>query len=424
MPSFKLVYLVLDGAADSLNDNPTSLEAAYKPYLDEIVKRSKCGLMFTIGRGYPPESDAAVLSILGYNPEFYYTGRGPLEALGVGVTIKEGYEVVFRGNFATIDVNTWDIIDRRVGRSLKSSEARELAKSIDNMPLLDTGYARVYHTIGHRLVVVIGDKSHKLAADVDNTDPAYVRRGLLSVAVKTPSMKVRKCVPLKNTAEAKRACELVNEFTKKAIEILSTHPLNEYRRKHNMLEANAVLLRDAGDKMPRLPSISEKYGVPFTIIAEMPVEKGIGRAAGMNVFELSFTENTSVEEKYEEMARATINVLERGEAVYVHIKGPDEPGHDKDFKKKVKSIETIDRVFVKKVLEYCGTKCFWIITSDHATPYSIGAHTDDPVPVAISGPGISSDGINRFTEKNCKRGSLGVIEHGWLLLDKFFRMVM
>ena len=139
---YRLLFLVLDGVADSLLDPVTTLEKASKPGLDKIARDGICGVMYVLGRGIAPESDEAVISLFGYNPHEVYTGRGPIEAVGVGLSIREGYEIAFRANFATIDPLTKKIIDRRVGRSLSGEEARELAKSLDNMDLgIYDGYA-------------------------------------------------------------------------------------------------------------------------------------------------------------------------------------------------------------------------------------------------------------------------------------------
>jgi 2,3-bisphosphoglycerate-independent phosphoglycerate mutase len=228
----KLIFLVLDGAADSISQHePTALEAAEKPALDSLAKHAICGLQYPVAPGVAPESDVAVLSLLGYEPEKYYTGRGPLEALGAGLTIREGHEVAFRGNFATIDEATRRIIDRRVGRSLSTQEARELAKALDGMRLGDDGYARVRATVGHRVAVIIGSESKRLSDEVDNIDPAYVRRGLVSVAVPNPDMRLRKCRPLRDTPEARETCRLVDEFVERSIEVLSRHPVNIEREK-------------------------------------------------------------------------------------------------------------------------------------------------------------------------------------------------
>ncbi len=418
----KLVFLVLDGAADSITQHePTALESAEKPALDSLARRAVCGLQYPIAPGVAPESDAAVMSLLGYEPDRYYTGRGPLEALGAGLTLREGYEVAFRGNFATIDEETRRIIDRRVGRSLSTEEARRLAEALDGMELMGgDGYARVRATVGHRVAVIIGSRSGGVSDQVDNIDPAYVRKGLVSVAVPNPDMRLRRCRPLVDTPEARKTCRLVDEFVEKSIEVLSTHPVNIERAKKGMLKANVVLLRDAGGRLPRLPSISSLYGKSFGAVVEMPVEKGIAKAAQLRIYEVEPPQG-NLERELPERLDAALKALEENDVVYVHLKGPDEPGHDGDFERKKRAIELIDRYFVSPLLDRVDTeKVAILVTSDHATPWPLKAHSGDPVPFMVSWEGFDG-GPGRFTERACKTGV--VIEHGWQLLRYVFEKI-
>ncbi|MCD6562399.1 MAG: 2,3-bisphosphoglycerate-independent phosphoglycerate mutase [Thermoproteales archaeon] len=415
----KFIYLVLDGAADSLKDKVTSYEKANTPNLDKIAKMGKCGMMYTIGKGIAPESDAAVFSILGYDPHKSYTGRGPIEALGAGLEIKEGYEIAFRANFATVEDKSLKLLDRRVGRSLLSEEARELAKAIDNLDLEKyDGYARVVATIGHRAVVVIGSRSHKLSDNVGNTDPAYEKMGKISVAKKEYQKIISECKPLDDSIEAKVTAELVNIFTRKVIGILDEHEVNKKRAFEGKLKANAILMRDGGGSLPKVEKIYERFGLSFGAIAEMPVEIGIARLLGMDIERVPPpTENK--EKDYALRLDATFRVLEKMDAVYVHLKGPDEPGHDGNIDRKVKAIELIDKYYVKPLLEMVDLDDTAIlVTSDHATPPSLKAHSGDPVPVVLYVPGIEGDMVSKISEKECLKGSLGIIEHGWLLLPK------
>lgn len=419
----KLVYLVIDGAADSLSDPKTSLEEARTPALDRIASSSVCGLMYPVGKGVAPESDAAVMALLGYDPHVYYSGRGPLEALGADIELVEGREVAFRANFATIDESTLDILDRRVGRSLRSEEARELARALDGMELgAYGGYVRVKATIGHRAVVVVGSRSHRLSDDVDNTDPAYAKVGKISIARPAFGRRVAECRPLVDTPEARVTAELINIFTKNAIEILSRHKVNEERAARGLPKANAILLRDAGGSIPRVEPIASRFGLSFGAVVEMPVERGIAKLLGMEVAEVSEPTGDKAAD-YRARLKATLDLLRRVDAVYVHLKGPDEPGHDGLVKEKAEAIEAIDSLFVAQLLEEISLEeTAMIVTADHATPPRAKAHTDDPVPVLIHLPGVKPDGVSRFTERECSRGSLGVVEHGWMLLPKFIEL--
>ncbi len=419
----KLVYLVLDGAADKPFDGiPTPLQSARKEALDSLASNAICGTMWTIGRGVAPESDAAVLSLLGYDPERYYTGRGPLEALGAGVEFREEWEVAFRANFATINESTMEIIDRRVGRSLTSEEARELARALDGMRLLGHGYARVKATIGHRAVVVIGSEKYRLSSMVSNTDPAYERRGLVSVAVKSPSKRVKECRPLEDSLEARITCSLVNEFTRKSIEILSKHPVNIVREKAGKLKANIILLRDAGNRLPRVEPVAKRYNLgSAAAVVEMPVERGIAKVAGLRVYEVP-PPTKNLERDLPLRLEAALKALAENRLVYVHLKGPDEPGHDGDYEGKRKSIEAIDKYFVKPLIESIDRNSVAVlVTSDHATPWSARTHTDDPVPFMLSHPSLPK-GPGRFDETACsEKGE--VIEHGWELLGKVVEII-
>ncbi len=418
----KLLYVVLDGMADRLVDEVTTLELAHKPGLDYIAEKGVCGLMYPVGKGIAPESDAAVISLLGYDPFKCYTGRGPLEALGAGIIFRVGYEVAFRANFATVDPKTMRIIDRRVGRTLRSEEARELAKEIDGLRLSHGGYVRIKATVGHRAVVVLGSEFSKLSPLVENTDPAYGRKGLVSVAKERYEPFIKEVKPLVSDPEAKLTAELVNEFTRKVVEVLDRHPVNEDRRKRRDLPANIILLRDAGSELPKVEPLKKKHGLEFALIAEMPIELGIGRAFGAYVAEVSHTTGDP-ERDYGTRLDLALSMLRKYDVVYVHLKGPDEPGHDGDAELKKKKIEDIDEYFIRPLLRKLGSEVAVLVTADHATPPTVRAHTDDPVPVALMHENVKPDEVRKLTEKECAKGYLGTIEYGWELLPKVLKIL-
>jgi len=422
----KVILLILDGVADSVKYRPTSLEMAKTPGLDSLASKSIGGCFHPIDSETAPESDAAVFSILGYDPKSINVGRGLLEALGVGVGIREGFEVAFRANFATIDYKTRRIIDRRVGRSLSSSEAKELARSLDGMKLDHyDSYVRVFATIGHRGVVIVGSNERRLSANVSNTDPAYGRVGRVSIALDKFEPYVAKCAPLDDTEEAKVTCELVNEFTEKTIEVLENHPINVARAQKGLPKANVLLLRDAEDRYPDIQLISQLYGLSFGIVAEMPVEKGIGKLLGMKVAEVS-PPTGDAERDLKERLEATLSLLKTVDVVYVHLKGPDEPGHDGDKARKVKSIEAIDEFYIQPLCDSIDlSNTAVVVTADHATPPEFKAHTSDPVPLIVAYNGLKRfDGIARFTEVECcTKGSLAILPHGYVVLKKVFMLL-
>ncbi len=418
----KLLFLVLDGAADRMNGE-TPLEKAEAEGLKELAKHARCGLQYTVGRGIAPESDVAVLSILGYNPHEGYTGRGPLEALGVGVQLKEGEEVVFRGNFATVDPESLRLIDRRCGRDLSSEEAERLAETLNGSELNSPeGYFKVYPTAGYRNIVVFGSKLG-LSDRVSSTDPAYIQVDRISMAQRSYEAKVKECMPLDGTEEASRTARLVNAFTKEAVRMLDQHPVNLERARRGKLKANCIILRQAGGSLPKVKPINDLYGLRFGSITEMPIEKGIARLLGMKAAEC----RPIPEDPARDLAiklDAVDELLKSVDVIYVHLKGPDIPGHDGNFEKKVEAIETIDRFFVRKVLErHSLDELSFLVTSDHATPWRLKAHSDDPVPFMVASNRVKPDGIEKFCERECMKGSLGVLEHGWLLLPKVIRLL-
>ncbi|MEM1739262.1 MAG: alkaline phosphatase family protein, partial [Candidatus Methanomethylicaceae archaeon] len=387
-----LLYILLDGLGDrpikSLSDR-TPLEAAHHPNMDNLAKLGISGLVYTVGKGIAPESDIAVISMLGYDPFKTYTGRGPIEAFGAGIYMDDG-DLAVRCNFATIDDNM-NIIDRRCGRTLSNEEAKILAEAINNNLIFESHSAEFEfkNTIGHRGVLVIKSKEGPLSDNITNTDPAYIKLHGLGIATMNFSNKIEKCTPLDNSEEAKRSADLINEFTLKSHEILKNHPINLKRIKEGKPPANAILSRDAGSRIPKFQNIKEKYGRDFACIVEMPVERGIALLCGMDVVSFSTSNNQSFD--YIKKAELVNELIEAYGVVYVHIKGPDEPAHDGDCEKKIKSIELIDEYFFGN-LKLDLSNIVVVVSSDHATPCSLKSHSDDPVPIIISGGKIKNDG--------------------------------
>jgi len=407
--------VVVDGMGDlPLKElgNQTPLGAAATPNMDLLARKGKTGLMYTVGKGIAPESDVGVISILGYDPLKYSTGRGVLEAVGAGMRMKNG-DLALRCNFATLGLGR-EIIDRRAGRDLTSEEARALSRAVNKNLRLEAHPAsfEFKSTVGHRAVLVIKGRDKPLSSRISNTDPAYSRMEELGVAETKVEMVVKKCEPVDNSEEARVAAALVNEFVEKSHRVLEDHEVNKRRAAEGKLKANLILTRDAGHLLPNFFSINEKYSVRFACLADMPVERGISKLAGMHLVALP---PPSGDLKHDCLLRVRklLELLRSYDCFYVHIKGPDEPAHDGKFQLKTQMIATIDKHFFGELLPKINLRdCVVCVTADHSTPCRLRAHSDDPVPMLISGNGIEGDKVEKFSEKACKRGSLGVLERG------------
>lgn len=409
----KILYVVLDGLGDrpvpDLGDQ-TPLESAETPGLDSLATRGICGIVYPVGKGIAPESDIAVISILGYDPYKYYTGRGPLEAYAVGVDVRDG-DLAFRANFSTVG-DDWQIMDRRAGRNLTTEEATELSREInDGVKLTSAPATFVFkNTVEHRAVLVFHNEGRPLSGHVANTDPAYGREGMLGVALKEYEKRVQKCVPLEGATDpegARIAAELTNEFTEKSHAVLNKSEVNRKRVAEGKLPANVILNRDAGDRLPKFPSMNERYGMNFGCIVEMPVEKGIALLTGMHPIEIP-PSGDNLQQRYEMIVRKVLDKLPDFDGIYVHIKGPDVPGHDGDYHLKKDIIEKIDRFFIAPLLEEVDlAHTAIIVTADHSTPCLMKVHSDDPVPLLVSGGGLTADSVKVFSENECPKGDLG-----------------
>lgn len=417
----KLIYVVIDGMGDLPIEelgNKTPLDAAETPNMDFLAKTGKTGLMYTVGKGIAPESDVAVVSILGYDPFKYKVNRGPLEALGSSLIVKDG-DLALRCNFATLGHGS-TLIDRRVGRSLTTEETTELSKAINEKVKLESCPTNFEFksTIGHRGALVIRSKEKRLSGNISNTDPAYTRIKGIGVAEPEAEMILRKCKPMDKTEEAKISANLVNEFIKKSRAILEEHEVNKRRVAEGKLSANVILTRDAGHRLPKFFNINERYGLRFVCLADMPIEKGISKLAGMHMVDLP-PPSKSLEKDCILRVEKLLEELPSHDCFYIHIKGPDEPGHDGNFNLKTQLIATVDKHFLGNMLQKIKFEDYMIcVTADHSTPCKLKAHSDDPVPLLISGNKIQGDKVQKFSEKECKKGKLGVLLRGTELMPK------
>ena len=404
-----LLYVCLDGLGDDPLpefDGRTPLEAAATPNLDSLAARGRQGLVHTVGKGIAPESDIAVFAILGYDPREEHPGRGVLEAIGSGMSFADG-DLAHRVNFATAEGDR--IIDRRVGRDLPTDDARSLAAEVNEKLTLAAATFELRATVEHRGALVIRSSEGPLSANISNTDPAYAKQGSLGIALETFENRVARSEPLDDTSEGKLSADLTNEFVKESARILDASAINARRRRDGRLSANLVLTRDAGDHIPKLQPIRQRFGPEWGCFVEMPVERGIALLLGMG--EVNAPTPPDAAERYAAWAALAAEALDGYDALYVHIKGPDVPAHDGKAEDKRAIIEDIDRAFFGELLpEISPNRTLLAVTADHATSCARKAHTDDPVPLVVAGPGVSSDAVATFGERAAARGGLGTLQ--------------
>jgi len=406
-----MVYVLLDGVGDLPHpdlDGKTPLDAAITPTIDKLAKYGSIGEVISVGKGIAPESDIAVFNMLGYKfLHSDYVGRGVIEAIGIGIDFKDG-DLALRGNFSTLN-DEGVIVDRRAGRQIENEDSQEIAKEVENKIKFfqPNSSVVVAPTIGHRVTVRIRADEVFLSSEITNTDPAYARVEGMGVAKAVGDfMRIEKCLPLEETESSKITAELVNEFTDQSLKIMKESSVNHRREQSNKKKLSCILLRDAGNKYPNVIPINEKYSMNFSCIVDMPVELGISKVLKMQAFEAGGLTD------YEEKAQVAAKAMETQNAIYVHLKGPDEFGHDGDAIGKMKNIEEIDKRFFKILLENIDSKKVAIVISaDHSTPCINKGHSDDPVPVLVSGDFIKNDGTTRMTEEQAKKGSIGLL-HG------------
>ncbi len=377
----KIVFIVFDGLADrpvKELGNKTPLEVANKPNLDELAKRGINGLLDIISPGKRIGSDVAHLSILGYDPYKYYTGRGPLEASGIGLELKSD-DVAFRANFATVDRN-FIVIDRRAGRINEDTD--KLEKAVNE---IDLGVDFLFKaSVAHRGVLILRSKG--LSDKVSDTDPHKV------------GVKVKEAKPLEDNESARKTAKIINEFTRKVYEVLDKHEVNIKREKEGKLKANMILLRGAG-RTPCLEPFYERYGIKGACIAKTAIIKGIARLIGMEVIDSK--------KDFIDRGKQVFEALERNDFVLLNIKEPDEAGHDGDYERKIKIIEEVDKM-MGMFLDFVEEN-YLVVLSDHTTPVSFGDHTGDEVPILIAGPEVRSDDVTSFSERSVYKGYLNRI---------------
>lgn len=402
----KYLIVVPDGAADdpipSLG-NKTPLEVADLPTFDELASKGEVGTCRTVPEGISPGSDSANLSVMGYDPRVYLTGRSPLEAGALGVDMKDVDES-FRVNFITVEpvesgrYEDFIIKDHAAG-DITTEEAAVLLEDVKKEFSKDN--IKFYLGTQYRHCMIISNQKTQCQFvpphDVlERTTGEYLPKG--------------------------RDEALFIEMTKRSYEFLSKHPINQDRIARGLNPANSIWIWGQGTR-PNLPNLNEKYGVNACVISAVDLIKGIGHFAGVEKVEVEGATG-NIHTNFEGKAQAAIQAYKDGkDFVYLHLEGTDECSHQGSLENKIKCAEYIDKRCVKAVIEYLresGERFKVLVVPDHRTPLSIRTHSSDPVPYVIydSGAEKPTDESRQFNEKSAY-ASGNHFEDGYKLTDYF-----
>ncbi len=377
----KIVFVVLDGGGDRPTvDGQTPLMAAPHPFFDTLAAEGILGVMDVIAPGTPPGSDTAHLSLLGYTPEEVYTGRGPFEAAGVGISVRPG-DIAFRGNFATIKDGI--VVDRRAGRI---SDTHQLAEAIRTHVRLECEFI-FKESVGHRAALVL--RGDDLSPMIKSTDPSH------------PGEAIVHSTPLRDDAASTKTAHIVNEFTRQVHSILKDHPINREREGRGQLPANTILLRGAG-VVPDLIPFEQRTGLKAAVIAATALVIGIGTLTGMRYIPTKGATghvDSNIKGKVDNVNKA----LKDHDFILLNIKGADEAGHDGNFGVKSKFLSHVDQVLSNLDI---NDSTITVITADHSTPVSLKEHSGDPVPFLIHGKGVRTDQTHTFNEFYAAQGGM------------------
>ncbi|MDP8230964.1 MAG: cofactor-independent phosphoglycerate mutase [Candidatus Gorgyraea atricola] len=400
-------YIVLVG--DGMGDRPleelggkTPLEAAKTPNMNFIAEKGRVGLTNMIPGRFAPASDVANLSILGYSPRKYYTGRGPLEAANMDIDMKDD-EIAFRCNLVTI--SNGRMADYSAGH-ISSEEARHLIDELNAK--MSTKDIRFYAGMSYR---------HLLILRCNNKDEL---KGLMKVKCAPPHDIIGKKIDPRLPKKGDYA-EFLKRLMDDSRDVLLSHEVNRVRLDLKENPANATWLWGQGTR-PFMPKFSEKYKIEGAIISAVDLIKGIGKIIGLKVIDVPGATGY-YDTNYLGKAQYAIDSLKDRDFVFVHVEAPDEAGHNGDLKEKITSIEKFDKFVVGTVLEHFKSskeEFRILVTSDHATPISLRTHSRDHVCFAMYGTDIEQDDILYFNEKEA-RSTKFRIDRGYELMEFFIR---
>lgn len=396
----KYIVIVPDGAADyplEILGGKTPLEVAQMPFTKGLAQQGVLGRVRTVPRGFAPSSDVANLSLLGYNPKLYYTGRGPLEAANLGVELDED-DVALRCNFIT--EGDGKIVDYSAGH-ISNKEAEVLINYLNEKLSTEDIFFVAGKSYRHLLVVRGG---RRLGLDKLKYFPPHDIMGEEFV---------------KHLPRGKNSKILI-DLMNKSKELLLTHQINKVRIDLRENPANMIWLWSCGAK-PEMPSFKEKFSLEGGVISAVDLIKGIGKMVGLEVVEVEGATGY-YDTNYAGKAAAALSLLEKVDFVFLHIEATDEAGHNQDLRMKISCLEKIDNLVIGAIVKNASFENLrLLITPDHPTPVEKRTHTLEPVPFLISGAGVSSSGVSSYSEKEAANSSL-YFDKGWELLDYFLKI--
>lgn len=394
----KYVVVIGDGMADYAIPelgNKTPLQAAYKPNMDMIAAKGRNGLLRTIPKGFSPGSDVAILSVLGFSPKLFYTGRGAFEAAARGIQLKYN-DVAFRCNLITEKDGL--LADYSAGH-ITSKDSTHLIVAIKKA-CEHPGEIEFYPGLDYRHFLIM--RNSPLSLQIECTPPHDA-----------VGAKISSVLPKAKSPEAENIANLLKEAIRRSKEILEAHPINFARKKKGKNVGNMIWPWGGGQK-PKMPSFKERYGLTATIISAVDLVKGIGIYTGMSVINVAGATGRD-DTNYEGKADWALKSLNDHDLVFIHVEAPDEAGHIKDYKLKVKTIEDLDKRLLGRILEGLEKPYAIAVMPDHPTPIKIGTHTREPVPFAVWSPWLEADNVQKFDEFSAKKGWFGLVEQNGVI---------
>ena len=397
----KYIVVVPDGAADypleALNGK-TPLEVADTPFMDKLASQGILGRVRTVPLGFSPSSDVANLSLLGYDPEKYYTGRGPLEAANLGVDLGEK-DLAFRCNLITENNNI--LLDYSAGH-ITDKEASLLIDALNES--LGSEQIRFYLGKSYRNLMVYREG---------------LPLGLDKLKYWPPHDIIGKSI-IPHLPKGDNA-NIIIELMNKSKEVLRAHEINKVRIDLGESPANMIWLWGCGPR-PSMESFQEKFGLKGAVISAVDLIKGIGKLANLKVIEVEGATGY-YDTNYQGKAEGALRALEEVDFVFVHIEATDEASHNQDLRMKIICLERIDKFVLGTIIEKLNSKkekFRILVVPDHPTPIARRTHTNEPVPFLIAGEEIEKGGFNCFSELEAQNSNL-YFDKGVQLLQYFLK---